>query len=232
MKARLLLAYLFFIGHVACSQQNVIIQKKCFSVATESFPAKSYICQKIFFSGQILIYKVDYSYNGWQIIDSVAYQKEGLKYCSKSYQPVYDFENRTIKSYQLLYVDCNQVKVSSNDKFPKINDKYGLSREYLYELELLISKNPERNAGGYKFNGGIIPTIFGQYGIPYDETLYAFTFSIKNSVVKEDSFTYEHFILNRSYQYENGFLKEVKIVIKDGEERTISQFREVFELEQ
>jgi hypothetical protein len=228
MKFRLVFIYLFIsVSQVACSQQKEIILKKCFSESTESFPSKNYTCQKLSFEGENLVYKINYSYNGWQIIDSIAYLNEGGKDCIKSFQPIYDVENRTVKSYELLNVDCNQKIVSFNN----INDKYGLSKEYLGSIQSLLSKHPEKNNDEYKFKEGIIPSLFTQYGIPYNEPLSAFTFKIEGDVLQDDSFVYESFILTRNYEYENELLKQVKIVVKDRSERIISQFTETFELE-
>lgn len=213
-------------SQVACSQQKEVIIKKCITEPTESFPSKNYACQKLSFEGHNLIYKINYSSNGWQIIDSIAYLNEGEKYCIKSFQPIYDVENRIVKSYELLNVDCNQT----NESFNNINDEFDLSREYLESIQFLLSKNPEKNNDVYNFKNGIIPSLFTQYGIPYNETLSAFTFMIKDNVLQEDSFVYESFVLVRNYEYENGLLKKVRIKVKDRGKRIIYQFTEIFEL--
>lgn len=107
MKIELILTYLFLaLSHISYSQQKEIILKKCFSESTESFTSKNYICQKMAFEDQYLIYKINYSDNGWQIYDSIVFKKEGEKFCIKKYQPIYDVKNRVLKSYELLYVDC------------------------------------------------------------------------------------------------------------------------------
>ncbi|PZX48947.1 hypothetical protein [Algoriphagus chordae] len=227
MGLRLILLWVFICAsQFACCQSNVIVLKKCFSEPLEGFPSKNHTCQKLSFVGQTLDYKINYSFNGWQIIDSVAYQNDKGKLCAKFFQPVYDVENRIVKSYELLNVDCNQVTVFLNE----IKDKYGLSRDYLANLNFLLSKNPEKTEKGYQFNGGIIPSLFTKYGIPYDKLLKAFSFNIEDNMIKADSFMYDTLTLSRKYEYESGQLKEVKISIKDRDENILSQFREVFEL--
>ncbi len=228
MKFKLVFTYLLVaVAHIGCSQEKAIVLKKCLSESTESFPSKNYTCQKLSFVNQVLNYKVNYSFNGWQIIDSIAYQNDNGMHCVKSFQPVYDIENRIIKSYVLLNVDCNQTNVLFNE----IKDKYGLSREYLANLEFLLSKKPEKHEKRYQFKGGIIPSLFTQYGIPNDGLLQAFSFKIEDNMIKSDSFMYENLTLSRNYKYESGLLKEVKIFVKDREGNTLSQFKEVFELE-
>lgn len=228
MRFKLVFTYLLIaVVQVGCSQEKAVVLKKCLSETTESFPGKNYACQKLSFVDQSLVYKINYSYNGWQIIDSIAYQNDGEKHCVKSFQPVYDVENRIVKSYELLNVDCDQANVIFNE----IKDKFGLSREYLADLEFLLSKNPEKNEKGYKFKSGIIPSLFTQYGIPYDGLLKAFSFNIDDNMIKADSIVYSNFALSRNYEYESGRLKEVKIFVNDREGNILSQFREVLELE-
>jgi hypothetical protein len=207
--------------------EKKIILKKCFSESTESFPSENYTCQKLSFEGENLVYKINYSYNGWQIIDSIAYLNEGGKDCIKSFQPIYDVENRTIKSYELLNVDCNQKNVS----LININDKYGLSKEYLKSLLFLLSRHPEKNNDEYSFRDGIIPSLFTEYGIPFNEILSVFSFKKEGDVLQYDSFVYESFVLTRNYVYEHGFLKQVGIVVKNRNEKILHQFIETFELE-
>ena len=228
MELRLVLLWLFLCTSLfACCQSNVIVSKKCFSEPIEGFPGKNYTCQKLSVVGQTLDDKINYSSNGWQIIDSVAYQNDRGKHCAKSFQPVYDVGNRIVKSYELLNVECDQVNVLLNE----IKDKYGLSREYLANLNFLLSKNPEKTEKGYQFKDGISPSLFSQYGIPYDKILKTFSFNIEDNMIKADSFMYHSLTLSRKYEYESGQLKEVKIFIKDRDGNILSQFREVFELE-
>lgn len=216
---------------MACSQQDVVILKKCFSEGQESFPGKNYTCAKLFFKGQKLSYKINYSNNGWQIVDSVSYQREGAKLCAKSYQPLYDVENRKVKDYQLNSVACNPNEVLSDDKLSQINDKFHLSKEYLATLNFLLAKNPKQTANGFLFDGGIIPSLFTHYGIPYDEPLFTFDYTIKEGVIKSDSFVYGDYDLIREYEYKSGVLKEVKIVVANRKGVEILEYREYFEIE-
>ena len=230
MKIKLLFVCIFFtISQVGYSQKSNFILKKCFSKSTQSFPNKNYICQKLILKGQSIIYKLNYSSNGWQIIDSVVCQKKGGKYCEKFYQPIYDVENRFIKNYELLNVDCIQIKKSSYDDLLRIKDEYNLSKEYIDNIEFLLSKHPMKSIKEYSFKNEIIPSLFTQYGIPYDELLSVFTYKLESRLLKDDSFIFKNFVLTRNYVYNNGLLKEVRIEIRNREEKIISQFREVFE---
>ena len=232
VRIKLIFTCLFLgMSQMACSQQNVVILKKCFSEGQESFPSKNYTCEKLFFNGQKLSYKINYSSNGWQIVDSVSYQIEGSKLCAKSYQPLYDIENRRVTDYQLNSVDCNPNEVLSNDRLSQINDKFYLSREYLAALNFLLSKDPKQTDNGFLFDGGIIPSLFTQYGIPYDEPLSTFDFTIEDGVIKSDSFVYENYVLKREYEYKSRMLEEVKIVVTNRKGVETSEYREYFEIE-
>jgi hypothetical protein len=227
MKFKLVFIYFFiYVSQVACSQKKEIILKKCFSESTESFTNRNYICQKLSFVNQTLIYKINYSYNNWQIIDSVTYQREKEKYCIKFFQPVYDITNKVVIKYKLLNIDCNHTNIIFNN----INDTYSLTRDYLESIEFLLSKNPVKNNSEYVFKDSIIPSLFTRYGIPYNEPLISFAFEIKNDIIENDSFIYENFILTRNYKYEKSLLKEVEIVVTNRDKKNIFQFYESFEL--
>lgn len=228
MKIRLvLISFIFSFSHIGCSQDIMIIFKKCFNESTESFPSKNYKCQKLYFENENLVYIINYSLNNWQIIDSIVYQYGKGEYCIKSYQPIYNIENSTIDSYELLNVDCNQNILSVNS----LNDRYSLSKFYIRSVEFLLSKHPEKYNDEYKFKDGIIPSLFMQYGIPYNESLNSFSFKIDAGMLRNDKYVFKNFVLTRNFEYENGILKKVRILIKDVNENVISDMIEMFELE-
>lgn len=219
----LLLTAITYVGYC---QNKAVVLKKCLSEKSEGFPSNNYTCQKLYFVDGSLVCKVNLSNNGWQIIDSITYQNEGGKLCVKTFQPLYDVENKMVRSYDLFNVESYQT----NESFFETKDKYNLSKEYLFNLDFLLSKKPEKTEWGYFFNFGFIPSLFTQYGIPANEILKTFNFIIEDSIVISDSFIYENFILFRNYEYLNDQLKSVVIFIKDRNGKIIFHFKEVYEL--
>lgn len=114
----------------------------------------------------------------------------------------------------------------------KTDDKYGLSKEYLLDLQFLLERNPMRKDDVFQFKGGIIPSLFQQYGIPFNESLLIFSFTKGgNNLILSDSFSFDNYTLTRKYMYNsNNVLEEVQIIVRDKKNKSTSQFREYFEI--
>lgn len=215
----------------ACSQQEVKIIKECYFSGNESFPNRKYICQKMYFQGKQLMSKIEYSYNGWQVYDFTSYKYIKDGYITELYKPIYDLESRIFKGYELESTDTVQHKILSG-KLVKINDQYHLSKPYLYDLWFLLERNPKNENNIFKFKYGIIPTLFSEYGLPYNELLKSFTFTIsQDNLIEGDVFFFQDYIVRRKYKYnEYHRLKEVQITIENTKDNIISEYRESFEI--
>ena len=218
----------FAFSQIVLSQQQVMIQKKCTFEGSETLPSRSYICERLFFEKEDLIYRIEYSYNGWQITDSITYERTNGKCIIKDYQAQYDFNNRVINHYLLLYVDSTLIKNSLNNELSKINDRFNLTKDYLDDLNFLLERNPINEADTFKFEDGIIPSAFIKYSIPYNEILYEFNYSVKDNLIKNDSFTFENFIVSRKYYYKDKMLQKVLIIVEDKRKAATSKFGEYF----
>jgi hypothetical protein len=226
--------YLYIIlglSNVACPQQNTRINKTCISDGSESFPSKNYTCQKLFYSDQNLVWEVNYSYNGWQVYDSIYYEIKGLKYCISTFQPVYDESSRTVSNYSIGNVDCKQEKGFSNKNLALINDQYSLSKPYLNDLNFLLQRNPINQRNVFNFKSAISPSLFSQYGIPYNELLSSFSFIVnRDNQIESDEFSFSNFMLKREYHYQDSRLQEVVITLVNKRTSGTSKFKEQFEI--
>ncbi len=224
--------YIFIgLSQIACFQQEVRIIKKCSSSGNESFVDKNYICQKLFYEEQKLIWKVNYSYNEWQIYDSIYYEYKDSNYCVKTFQPTYKEGNKVVAGYQLSNVDCDQGKTFPSGYFSQINDQYLLSRPYLRDLNFLLQLSPIISDNEFKFKNGISPSLFSQYGIPYNELLDSFSFVVnQDDLIESDNFYFINYTLKRKYRYENSRLQDVIIIVENKRTNVVSEFKEHFEI--
>lgn len=215
----------------ACSQQEVKIIKECYFSGSVNFPSRKYICEKMYFQGRQLMSKIEYSPNGWQVYDSISYNYFGNVYIANSYKPTYDLDNRTIKDYKLESKDTVHQKTFSG-KLSKINDQYHLSKPYLFDLWFLLQRNPRYENNTFTFKYGIIPSLFSKYGLPYNELLKSFVFTISpGNLIEGDVFIFQDYIVRRAYKY-NGYhrLIEVQIRVEDKRNNITSEYREYFDI--
>jgi len=198
----------------ACSQEVVKIEKVCSSSGNENFISKNYRCKDLFFKDKDLISEVNYAYNGWQVYDSIYYEKTEKKICTKIFSPKYN-EKKILESYILENIECNEIEfVISDDNIRRVKDDYYLSASYLKDLELLLESTPLKdNNNVFHFREGIKPSLFSEYGIPYNENLYSFTFTINNNLIENDYFLFENYEVKRNYKYNKRQLEFVYITV-------------------
>lgn len=214
-----------------CTKKNTKIEKYFFSKGTSSFISKDFKSKDMYFENDILISEVNYAYNNWQIYDSIYYYKKNNLLCNNTYVPQYN--DRIIIDYKLKDIDCKNINGNLiNVKLNKISDDFKLSKYYLMDLELLLSNNPLKvNENKYVFKQGLIPSILSDYGIPFDENLFQFTFNIdKDNLIKSDFFEYDNYNVERYYSYHNNFLNEVNIIVTNKKNDIVRNYKEQFKI--
>ena len=225
-----LIIFFIFLNFTTYSQENIKVVKMCSLFGDKSFTNKNFKSQDIFFKGDVLIGQINYSYNGWQIYDSIAYETKGLNLCLKTFAAIYDVNEKLFKKYKYIGVNCDEQVVFSNKHLNKVNDKYLLSRPYLKILDLLLTLNPNKVNNHYFFNKGIIPTIFTEYGIPSNEVLNSFSFNIihDNNLISNDEFYFLDYIVKRKYRYLNSVLQSVTIIVESTKNLIIREYEEKY----
>lgn len=206
------------------SQDKATIIKKCFSSKTESFPSREYTCQKIIIKNEQIVYKIIYSYNGWQILDSITYEIKGNQTCIKSHFPIYEPSTLLLKEYQPNATKC----FNRNDFQIEIKDKFGLSEEFITPIYFLLSQQPVKSNETFRFSKDLAPSLFTQYGISYNEQLMSFQFKIKDGLLYDDRFEFENYTLTRKYSYAEQVLNKVDIHLFNTKGDTLSEFTEIF----
>ena len=144
----------------ACSQNEFTIVKNNLESGDGSFVTKDYKSQELYYKGESLISKINYSNNGWQIYDSIAYEKRGMKLCVEIFNAEYDIKKKKFKGFSSSDVDCDRAISLSSDLVNKVIDKYFLLKPYLEDLDLLLSYNPNKVNDEYRFEEGFAPSIF------------------------------------------------------------------------
>lgn len=225
------LIYLFifiYLGQTACSQENMKITK------VRSSEKRTYKCQELFFKDTTLIYELNFSYNGWQVTDSIHYNNEGSVHCAKVYFASYDEDSDSTSTpyYEYRYLDCNQNDYLKTKSFSRIDDTYSLSKYYLRDLNLLLELNPINVNDEFRFKKPIISSILTQYGIPYNEQLSSFSFKLNdsNKLILKDIFTFENYVVSRNYSYQMNILEQVSIIVTNRGNGQTYDYTEVFKL--
>jgi len=225
--------YLFIfisISQVACSHknENIRIIKEC------SSEGKTHKCQELCFKDSSLIWELNYSYTGWQIIDSIYYNLEDSVNYAEVYFATYeeDSDSTSVPHYEFRYFNKNQNNYLKSKPFSKIADAYFLTRSYLKDLKMLLELKPIKDSAGFLFEKPVIPSILTQYGIPYNEQLSSFSFELNDSgsLILKDSFTFDNYIVKRNYSYQNDVLEKVVITITKRKNGQIKEYIEVFKL--
>lgn len=214
----------------ACSQQ-ITINKVCIVEGSKSFVGKNYTCQKLVYSNENLAWTISYSYNGWQIYDSIYYEIKDTTCCVKTFRAEYDEGFKAVSNYILESVDCGQKVGFSDNLLASINDQYSLSKPYLDDLNFLLKLKPINRGTEFSFKEGVSPSLFPQYGILNSEVLNSFFVVVgADNHIRNDGFYFLNFTLEREYTYKGARLHEVIINVKNKKTNSISTFRERFEI--
>lgn len=213
----------------ACSQNEFTIVKHNLESGNGSFVAKDYKSQELYYKGESLISQINYSNNGWQIYDSIAYEKRGMKLCTEIFNAEYDVRKKLFKGYGSSSVNCDKGILLSSDLLNKVADKYFLSKPYLEDLDLLLSYNPNKLNDEFRFEEGFAPSIFTKYGIPFNAVINSFSFIIdKDNLIKSDVFYFAGFAVYREYKYSESILEKVIIRVENKTRSLNRRFEEKF----
>lgn len=216
---------------VSCSQKQNIIVKHCDFVGKDkSFSNyQNVVCGKFYFEYDTLKAKVNYSRNGWQVIDSIFIKNENGNYCELYFIPNYNGGYRKLSGYSFDKRECMETSKNLN-LINSLDDKYRLSNEYIQNLNFLLTLNPEKEKELFRFNESVIPSIFLNYGIPVNEALQYFSYNINSNKIVDDMFCFDRYIVKRSYYYDKqGMLKKVYILVENKEENVKLKYYETYE---
>lgn len=229
MKHTLIILFILF-GHRSNSQQKVEIIKTCGILSDEYLPTKNTICMKKYLENGRLICQINYASNGWQIIDSLAFRRDGNNLCIESYRPIYDSQHSKVKSYELANKNWKE-KRALQPPLNKVNDKYNLCEQYLKDLQFLLERHPIRHTKSWQFEGGIVPSLMYQYGIPINEPLDSFSYSIDYNKINYEIFYFHNYTLTRQYKYDNRMLAKVLIKVFSKEHSSTTYYGEYFRVD-
>lgn len=181
-------------------------------------PRQDYVNSIYVYDNKELMYNINYSYNGWQIYDSIAYKYVNNKMLAFVYQATY-FPLK----YELIYVDTistllNNYSIlwSLHIDAHKIMYQYVKTIDYvlsaLYQtLPIVIQKDFLFSTGDILIQG--IGLFFAKYGIPYNAKLVCTSFYINDiGNLVFDEYIFESYIVTRYFKYSNeGNVNEVII---------------------
>ena len=120
-------------GATLSSAQNVVIWKHVLRFRNDRFLPKEYISAKYSYRDNTLLYRLDYTDNGWQIIDSISYKKSnGLWYIT-----YFHTQDMSLKLYY-RDSDTTQNLHYTNDDLHYTIDKYEILSDYLDEINDLV----------------------------------------------------------------------------------------------
>jgi len=217
-----------FIGYAALSQDEIKIIK------VRSSEKRSYKCQELILKNSNLYYSHSYSYNGWQITDSICYENEDTTRCAKVYFATYDdgstSTSGSVPHYEFRYLDCNFNSYLKSKLFSKISDTYLLSGFYINDFNSLLELNPNKIDNEFRLKNPVAPSLFPTYGIEYNEPLISFTFQLndKSNLILTDSFTFENYVVSRKYSYNSNILENVLIIVKNRKNGLTHEYSEIF----
>ena len=128
-------------GATLSSAQNVVIWKHVLRFRNDRFLPKEYISAKYSYRDNTLLYRLDYTDNGWQIIDSISYKKSnGLWYIT-----YFHTQDMSLKLYY-RDSDTTQNLHYTNDDLHYTIDKYEILSDYLDEINDLVLFLQERTS--------------------------------------------------------------------------------------
>ena len=138
--------------------------------------------------------------------------KDHIKY-------IYDVKDQFLSKKWLKGSDYNfRGNVDNSNSF-YVKDSLSLLKEYLSDLDLIMSKTEPKNihkrgSGAEKintYNFDNTPSILMNYGIPINEILESLTTYIKDELIVKDEFVFQNYYLTRTYEYKNNIIDRVTI---------------------
>lgn len=217
MRLELIMFLTIGLAQLSClEEEKVLVKKTC------KYPNHTYVCEELFYQNELLLSEVNYTYNGWQVIDSVAYEYIGDSVCRSIYDA--QIKDRKVHSYNYLDKDC-----SVKNAYSVLNDQFDLSYYYFDDIVFLLELSPSKQKEVYIFKKGVIPSIFTNYGVPFNEVLNSFSYVISEGLLREDQFIFDRFTFSRKYTYEDFRLVKVEIRKIRNSTQKESEFIETFD---
>ena len=217
MVRRLILFLIICSGATLSSAQNVVIWKHILRISNDRYLPKGYIASKYRYCDTVLLYKMDYSDNGWQVYDSISYKKQnGLWHISY-------YDSDTNSRLYLRFSDTIENLHSNNDDIQYVSDKYHLLFSYLDGINRHMTRcNTESthplskkidDTYCYDFKDAEQSLLFSDYGIPMKETLKQYCCYVgKQGEYVWDRFIFSGYTIMRLFDYDkNGNLFKVTI---------------------
>lgn len=226
---------LFLIFIISLFQMHCLYsQDVTFKVQEKTFTPerkKTLLSKEIFYKNFNLVYEKIYTYNGWQVVDSISYDKD---LCFKVYQPIYDVENRLITRYDYKYNDCLQINSYCATLHIFYDDFLILHSYYNDICFALLNKNVRlksmnSNTYIYEFQEPSSPSLFIRCGIPRDENLISLTIRKEGNMIMEDEFNFQNFSLKRMYFYNEHLLEKVEYIIVNKKDKKTLQHYKTYE---
>lgn len=225
-KRFVILKVLFFTGMTLFGQKNNYkVQKSIYP----SFKNDTIVSKVGYYKGTLLKYEKEYAYNGWQVLDSIVYDKE---LCFKVYQPNYDVEKKIIKNYSYSYNDCYKTDYKL-EGFLLFKDRFMILGNYYSALEFALTNDSYNRKKSedcyiYEFKVPASPSLFSNYGIPNTEVLLSLSVKQKQDLILEDEFDYQNFNIKRKYYYKKEVLEKVQYIVWNKQTQTQKIFYDVY----
>ena len=207
MIKRTILFLIICTGVIFSSAQDEVIWKHTLRFSNDRYLPKGYVASKYRYCNNTLLYKLDYSDNGWQVIDSITYKKgDGLWYIS-----YYDADASLRQHHR--FSDTTQNLHHTNNDLHYAIDKYGLLPLYLDGINKLVyickKQSPHLiqtqidDTCYYIFKGVDHTLLFAEYGIPLEETLKMYCCHIgKQGEYDWDTFYFSGYTVTRCFKYD------------------------------
>lgn len=207
MKKRIMLFLIFCVGSTLSFAQDAVIWKHVLRFSEDRYLPKGYIASKYRYCDNTLLYKMNYSDNGWQVIDSITYKKNNeLWYISY-------FDTDASLRLHHRFSDTTQNLHYTNNALHYTIDKYGVLPFYLDGINELIfickKQSPHLiqthiSDTCYFFFKDVGHTLlFAEYGISMEETLMMYCCYIgKHGVYDWDKFCFSGHTVVRCFEYD------------------------------
>ena len=207
MVRQLILFLIICSGATLSSAQNVVIWKHILRISNDRYLPKGYIASKYRYCDTVLLYKMDYSDNGWQVYDSISYKKQnGLWHISY-------YDSDTNSRLYLRFSDTVENPFRMNKDIRYVSGKYNILPRYLNEINNLIyqcktdSLSPilehMNDTCCYLFVDVDHTLLFADYGIPMEESLERYCCHIGRSGQYDwDKFIFSNYTVMRYFDYD------------------------------
>jgi hypothetical protein len=208
------------------AQDNIIIKK------ITSRGINEVTVKEIGYKDKTRIWEKNISSNGWQVLDSIAYNPEKSE-SPNYYEPVYSENSKSIEKYILEEDYFNSTELNKTNPIGDIvKDKFSLSSYYISVIDDILRTS---NIDSASLNltdtiiANYIPSILTHYGIPWNQLLDSCYYHINNEgFIEADKFYFNNYILEREYQYEDSILRQVNISVEMKRSGKIKTFTEKF----